>query len=47
MTLTVLAILAASPAIVCLALFLATVLDLMEIVASLFRTRVTGIWRSR
>jgi hypothetical protein len=45
--LTVLAILSASPAIVCLALFLATVLDLREIVASLFRTRVTGIWRSR
>jgi len=45
--LTVLAILSASPAIVCLALFLGTALDLMEIVASVFRTRVMGMWRSR
>jgi hypothetical protein len=44
--LTVLAILSASPAIVCLALFVGTALDLMEIVASVLRTRVTGIWRS-
>ena len=45
--LTALAILSASPAIVCLALFLATALDLMEIVASVLRTRVAGIRRSR
>lgn len=45
--LIVLAILSASPAIVCSALFVATALDLMEIVASVFRTRVAGIWRSR
>jgi uncharacterized membrane protein YidH (DUF202 family) len=45
--LTALAILSASPAIVCLALFLGTAFDLMEIAASVFRTRVGGIWRSR
>jgi len=45
--LTVLAILSASPAIVCLALFLGTALDMMEIIASVYRTRVAGIWRSR
>ena len=45
--LIVLAILSASPAIVCSALFVATALDLMEIVASVFRTRVAGIWRNR
>lgn len=44
--LTVVALLSASPAIVCLALFAGTVLDLIEIIASVFRTRVTGIWRS-
>jgi len=45
--LTVLAILSASPAVVCLTLFVGTALDLIEIVASVFRTRVAGIWRSR
>ena len=35
--LTVLAILSASPAVVCLALFVGTALDLIEIVASVFR----------
>ena len=45
--LTVLAILSASPAIVCLVLFLGTALDIMEIVASVFRTRIAGFWRSR
>ena len=45
--LTVLAILSACPAIVCLALFSGTAFDLVEIVASVFRTRVGGLWRSR
>jgi hypothetical protein len=45
--LTVLAILSACPAIVCLALFFGTALDLLEIVASVFRTRVAGLWHSR
>lgn len=45
--LTVLAILSASSAIVCLVLFLGTALDIMEIVASVFRTRIGGFWRSR
>ena len=44
--LNVLAILSASPAVVCLALFVGTALGLIEIVASVFRTRVAGIWRS-
>ena len=45
--LTVLALLSASPAVVCLALFAATALDLLEIIASVFRTRVARIWRSQ
>jgi hypothetical protein len=44
--LTVLTLLSASPAVVCLALFLGTALDLIEIIASVFRTRVAGMWRS-
>ena len=45
--LTVLAILSASLAIVCSVLFLGTVLELMEVFVSVFRTRVTEIWRPR
>jgi hypothetical protein len=45
--LSVLAILSARPAIVCLALFLGTAFDLLAIAASVFRTRVAGIRRSR
>jgi len=44
--LTVLAILSASPAIVYLALFVGTALDLMEMVVSVLHTRVTEICRS-
>ena len=45
--LTILAILAAAPAVVSLAFFAATALDAIEIAISIYRTRLSRIWRIR